>query len=243
MKYHLLCLVLFSSGVFAQNSIKVSTNAWQGLSSEDKNEIQKKYLVETIDSEYFGVIIDNQGIDKSTPGTKGGSVLGEAVANAAYIDNALDGGDYSAKNHLGVLLVGALVGGMFDSKPQSHYKFRYAIRLGNGSIIYKDIFSTEPFRHPVGVCVRIPEVSVVAEQHLCTQTSASLRDLYIQKENNSIDFKKNVEFEKNISSKKAKEDLSVVESKKSVYCKINTLAPVNTSLEKCNLINGVVIND
>lgn len=86
----------------------------------------------------FGTIIDNQGVNESTSGTSGGAILGGAVANAAYIDNAIKGGNYSAKNQLAVGILGAVLGSTLDSKPNAQYHFRYAVRLGNGNIKYFD---------------------------------------------------------------------------------------------------------
>ena len=244
MRYIFLFLALCCSAAVARPVLKVSEVAWQGLSADDRAVIQEKYLVETVGAESFGTILDNQGADRSTPGTNGGAALGETIASASYIDKAIGNGNYSAKNHLGVMLLGGLLGATLDSKPQPQYQFRYAIRLGTGSVIYQDAFSFEPFRHPVGVCVFLPAISIAPEQHLCTQTTESLRGAHIiqkmqppvapsQQRNTSVKIADPIHSEFGTST-------GLVES---IHCKVSTLAPVKTSPEKCKIINGVILND
>lgn len=241
MRY--IFLSLCCSSAVAQTTLKVSETAWRGLSANDREAIQQKYVIEAVAAESFGTILDNQGADRSTSGTNSGAVLGEAIANASYIDKALGSGNYSAKNHLGVMLLGGLLGAALDSKPKSQYQFRYAIRLGTGNVIYQDTFSSEPFRHPVGVCVFLPSVSIAPEQHLCTQTVDSLRGAHIQNAQStptsSYPSAAVTSTARSISS-----DLgSNSELTDFVYCKFSTLAPVKTSPEKCKIINGVILND
>ena len=244
MRYIFLFVALCYSAAVAQPVLKVSEIAWQGLSADDRAVIQEKYLVEAVGATSFGIILDNQGADRSTPGTNGGAVLGETIASASYIDKAIGNGNYSAKNHLGVMLLGGLLGATLDSKPQSQYQFRYAIRLGTGGVIYQDTFSSEPFRHPVGVCVFLPAINIAPEQHLCTQTTESLRGAHIiqkmkspaapAQQRNTL-----VSIDDSINSELGK-STGLVES---IHCKVSTLAPEKTSPEKCKIINGVILND
>lgn len=244
MRYMFLFVALCCSAAIAQPVLKVSEVAWQGLAANDRAVIQQKYLVEVVGGGSFGVILDNQGADRSTPGTNNGAVLGEAIASASYIDKAIGNGNYSAKNHLGIMLLGGLLGSTLDSKPQNQYQFRYAIRLGAGGVIYQDAFSFEPFRHPVGVCVFLPDISIAPDQHLCTQTTESLRRAHViqtmqspgappQQNNTSVSIADTVQSELGTST----------ESVESIHCKVGTLAPVKTSPEKCKIINGVILND
>lgn len=239
----LLFIAFCCSAASAQPALKVSEVSWQGLSADDRAVIQQKYLVEAIGAESFGTIIDNQGADRSTPGTNGGAVLGEAIASASYIDKAFGNGNYSAKNHLGVMLLGSLLGAALDSKPQSQYQFRYAIRLGTGSVIYQDTFSSEPFRHPVGVCVFLPAISIAPEQHLCTQTTESLRGAHIQNAQPALTSSHPIESPTSTARSTPSDLGSNSGLTKSVHCKVSTLAPVRTSPEKCKIINGVILND
>lgn len=244
MRYIYFILMFYCSVSVAQPTLKISGIAWQSLSSDERSVIQQKYVIETVNADSFGTIIDNQGADRSTAGTNAGAVLGEAIASANYIDKSIGNGNYSAKNHLGLMLLGSLLGATLDAKPQSQYQFRYAIRLGNGSVIYQDIFSSEPFRHSVGVCVFVPAINIVPEQHLCTQTAESLRVTHIVPVE---------QFRMEISQKEmlplkgvdpmASEIISNSVRTELINCKINNLTPVKASLEKCKLINGVILND
>lgn len=244
MRYCFLIAMLYCSGALAQPALKVSAIAWQGLSAEDRATIQKNYVVEAVAADSFGTILDNQGVDRSTPGTNSGAVLGEAIASASYIDKAFGNGNYSSKNHLGVMLLGGLLGSALDSKPQSQYQFRYAIRLGTGSVIYQDTFSSEPFRHPVGVCIFLPAVIIAPEQHLCNQTTDSLRSAHVI---SSVKIPANslspeaLSFapEKSISQSSHGSD----SPGEFISCRVGVLAPVKTSSEKCKIINGVILNN
>lgn len=243
MRYIFLLVSLCCAAAAAQPTLKVSEAVWQRISVDERAAIQQRYVVETVGSESFGTIIDNQGTDRSTQGTNSGVLLGESIASASYIDKALGNGNYSAKNHLGIMLLGGLLGAALDSKPQSQYQFRYAIRLGTGGVVYQDTFSSEPFRHPVGVCVFLPSVSISPEQHLCTQTVESFRGAHIQ---NAQPAPTSSHPSASVTStaRSIPSDLgSNSESTDFVYCKVSTIPPVKTSPEKCKIINGVILND
>lgn len=233
----LCCLVSPTSHSQQQATLRVSSIAWHGLNASEKDFIQSRYIVEAMGPESFGVIIDNQGVDRSTPGTSGGSALGGAVASAAYVDKAFSGNnDYSAKTHLAAILLGGFLGSSLDSKPQSQYHYRYAVRLGNGSIAYHDQISQDPFRHPVGVCVSIPAITLLSEQHLCTQSAESLRQAHIPT-GSALQA-----VATSLPSKPAADDLPAqVQPEVLVNCKANNLAVVRTTAFKCNAIQGVII--
>ena len=219
--------------------LKVASPAWQGLSEDERIEIQQKYVIESVSGEGFGIIIDAQGVNRSTPGSNVGSTVGEAVGSATYIDKAFNSGNYSAKNHLGAILLGGLLGAALDTKAQTLFHFRYAIKNGLGNITYQDAYSSDPFRHSLGVCVLLPELTVTAEQHLCTQTTNTLRNAYLNGAPATII---------NDSNQSATRTLKtpVLNSKNPAersICKIGNLAPVETTLEKCNAVSGVILND
>lgn len=247
MRNLLFIIYIFSISAVAQTTLKISSTTWSQLSPEEKSLIQRKALVETIAPDSYGVIIDNQGVDRSTQGSNAGSSLGEAVANATYIDKAIGGGNYSAKNHLGALLLGGIIGSALDSKPQASFQHRYAVRLGNGNIAYHDTYSAEPFRHPAGVCVFLPEVSIAAEQSICSQTAESLREIYVVEVKKSAvpaaSEARNLLKNESVVSASSEMGKGQVSDFESVNCRISTLAPVKTSREKCMIVNGVVIND
>ncbi|WP_221480041.1 hypothetical protein [Acidovorax soli] len=215
--------------------------AWQGLTADEKANVQQKYVVEVMAPESFGTIIDNQGLDRSTPGSNAGTAMGAAIGSTAYVDRAINHGNYSGKTHVAAMLLGMLVGSALDRPAQSSYQFRYAIRLGNGNVIYQDTYSSTPFRHAVGVCVFTPSIDLAPEQHLCTQTTDTFKNsLGIFNVPTAL----NAPAGDRLSSPETPPTLQATETaSETVSCKLGTLAPVKTSPEKCKLINGAIIND
>lgn len=166
-------------GPAALPTLRISRPIWETLSTAEQARIKTKHDVSVLEEDQYGVILDAQGQDQSTPGTMGGATLGESVANAAYIDHALKGGSYSAKNQLAIGIVGAVIGSSLDAKPITQYQFRYTVKQGDGEIKYFDEVKSTPFRHSVGVCVTLPELTLVTQQ-LCQQTEASVRQRYLK---------------------------------------------------------------
>lgn len=227
-----------SANVSAQELIKISQSAWLALAPSERAVIQQKHIVELVEQNTFGTIIDNQGVNESTAGTNGGAVLGGAFANAAYVDNAIKGGNYSAKNQLAAGILGAVLGSTLDSKPNAQYHYRYAVKLESGDIKYFDETKSDPFRHPVGVCVSVPDIALI-EQQLCTQTATVLRTTYLHiSATQAID---NMQSAHSITGEKSVAKgvaLDAGSPPTYINCKLGTLAPVRTSVEKCALING-----
>ena len=228
--------LLFSASASAQQLIKVSQSAWLALSPPEREFIQKQHVVNLAELDSFGVIIDNQGVNESTSGTNGGAMLGGAVANAAYIDNAIRGGNYSATNQLAVGILGAVLGSALDSKPNARYHYRYAVRLGSGDVKYFDETKSDPFRHPAGVCVSVPNIALI-DQQLCTQTAASLRATYLNAPEQVVYAPPPPpNYYEKAAVKGTVPDVGAMPAQ--VNCKLGTLAPVRTSAEKCELIKG-----
>ena len=240
-----LLLLLSVWNVCAQSVFKVAEPVWAGLSQPEKDIIQKSYLVEVAPSNSFGTIIDNQSVNESTPGTSGGAALGSAVANAAYIDTAIRGGDYSAKTQLGAIILGGILGSALDSKGTSRFHQRYAVRLGDGNIQYFDQVSSDQFRHPVGVCVIVPNVSIAADQQLCSQSVVRLRERFLGQPPMAPPTQAiaaaPVVSPNNGATPAPPTAPAATDSTELVNCKLNTLAPVRTTAEKCNLINGRIV--
>lgn len=231
-------LLLLCTQVSAQQLTKISQSAWLSLTPTERELIQNKYIVELAEQDTFGVIIDNQGINESTAGTSGGASLGGAVANAAYIDNALKGGNYSAKSQLAVGILGAILGSTLDSKPNVQYHYRYAVRLGNGNIKYFDEVKTDPFRHPAGICVSVPNI-ILVDQQLCAQTAALLRTIYLEDPAAMVRGVPAVETLTSLDTRPVQGvGAEINSSPVQINCKLGTLAPVRTSVEKCELIKG-----
>ena len=94
-------------------------------------------------------------------------MVGSALGSAAYIDRSFRPcNNYSAVSQVGAGLLGALLGAQLDRRPVSQYHFRYALRRRDGEIVYADSVQQDAFRHPVGICLRIADLSPVP-QALC----------------------------------------------------------------------------
>ncbi|GKT23013.1 hypothetical protein [Acidovorax sp. SUPP3334] len=157
----------------------LSRPLWEKLSVQERQQMEMGYELKLLEPESYGVILDVQGADQSTPGTNGGALLGGAIANAAYLDRAFSGNNnYSAGANLAIGLLGAALGSAaMDRAPTSQFQFRYTIRQGDGEIQYFDELKSTSFRHSVGVCVLLPSLNLVSQQ-ICNQTSESIRARY-----------------------------------------------------------------
>lgn len=121
------CLLLSSAAclpAYAASELKVSQHIWLEFSNSEKAAILSKFpQVETIPSEAIGVIQSVQSVNRSTAGTSTGTVLGGALGQTLYIDNALrgSGSNYSATAQLGAALLGAAMGSTLDSAAQTRF--------------------------------------------------------------------------------------------------------------------------
>ena len=232
----------FHSFACSQTQLTLLESAWNGLSDDERMAIQREHLISPIPASQVGVVIDNQGIDNSTPGSNGGSALGGAVASAAYVDNAFrPNHNYSAKGHLAAVLLGGILGSALNSAPTSEFHFRYAVRGASGEIRYFDSVSQSPFRHPVGVCLLLPSVTLSPDQGLCTQTPDYLREKYLK---GHAKVTTSLAPASSPVSNRAEDGKSILNTQISgakVLCKLAELPPIQTSEEKCKLINGEII--
>lgn len=239
MRASLALVVCCFAGSFeaSAQSIKVAESAWNSLSADERASIQRQYTVEIATVDAFGIIIDNQGVNQSTPGTSGGAVLGAMTADAIYIDKAFKGSNwnYSAKENLGYALLGAMIGSAFDKPPVSQFQFRYAVRLGNGDIRYYDHIKSDAFRHPVGICVSLPAVSIT-DQSICSQDANTLRVKYL----NAVGITPAIPTLTAAPSSGPGTQIPAADNS-FVQCRLGTLAPVRTTAEKCSLIGGTRI--
>ncbi|MET1078577.1 MAG: hypothetical protein ABWY06_11225 [Pseudomonas sp.] len=239
--FHLTCVslslttCLLSATATAQPLLRVSQPTWAELTPVERNAIQKTHVVELVALNAFGLIMDNQSIDESRPGTSGGARLGETVAQASYIDHAFkDGNRYSAKNQLAIGLLGALVGASMDQAPQAQFHHRYAVKLGTGNVEYFDEVKGDGFRHSPGVCIAIPALTLT-DQQLCSQTAASLRALYLPTTAAATGPVPTPD----AKPASVRTDTPTTSPSDLVNCKSGTLAPVRTTAKKCALINGI----
>lgn len=157
----------------------ITRSVWDQLSADERQAIEASHELKLIEPTAYGIVIDVQGVDQSTPGTNSGAALGGAVASAAYIDRALSGNhSYSAGANLAIGLLGAVLGSAMDKAPSSQFQFRYTIKQGDGEIQYFDEVKSTNFRHSVGVCVLVPALTLVSQQ-VCAQTLESVRSRFI----------------------------------------------------------------
>jgi len=230
----LVCL-LFALGSFGTahaQTVNIARHVWNSLSANEQTLIQENRQIQIQESDSYGFIIDNQGVNESTPGTSGGAALGVAVGNAVYVDKAINSGNYSAKTQLAAMLIGGMIGSSLDSKPNQQFHFRYALRLGNGEIKYFDQVQKDPFRHPSGICVSVSNFAPT-EQQLCSQTLESVRSQYLTRPSTITGAQVSNLVAPSVSN-------APVKTQDRVNCKLATQAPVQTTREKCSLINGSV---
>jgi len=220
-----------------QDTVKVLRPVWQSLSAAERASIQKRHVVDVRDADAYGLVIDNQGVDVSTPGTTGGAVLGSAVANAAYVDRAFNpSNNYSAKTHLAATILGAVIGSSLDKPGVQQYHFRYALKLRDGEITYRESVQGSPFRHPAGVCLELLTLSPVP-QVLCTQTVADVRKTYLM--NPAEAGAPTVTVVTPLETTRVSQESTVVPpGGNKIDCKLGNLAPVSTTPEKCTSIGG-----
>jgi outer membrane lipoprotein SlyB len=237
MGKYLLLGALLACAAHAQEGggLKFSRSAWSGLSATEQAAIQAGRLVEVRESDSYGVVVDNQGVDESTPGTTAGAVLGGSIAQAAYIDRSFKPGrTYSATNQLAIGILGAIVGASFDKPPVHQYHFRYAIKLDGGEIRFVDSVQGAAFRFPAGLCVSLPELGQLP-QSVCQQTSADLRRIYFAPEAQPA---ASSPLSPAVQVQPADAD---VEREDRVACKLGNLPAVPSSTRKCNSIGGTVL--
>lgn len=243
----LIAIFLLSADVRAQTLLRVPDEVWKNLTQFEQASLQKRFFIEPVSTSSYGVILDNQGVDRSTPGSQSGAALGQAIGSASYIDNAFRPlGSYSAKTHLAAMLLGGLLGSSLDRPAQNSFQFRYAIRHSDGNIAYYDITSIDPFRHPAGICVLLPAVSPAPEQSLCSLSVESIRSRYFLDSTASANTKPHPQTLEKIASesiqRSGESQVKVISNNNDiVLCKVGLTAPVTTSLEKCISINGETI--
>ncbi|WP_146205884.1 hypothetical protein [Azospirillum sp. TSH58] len=222
--------------------LRTNEQVWSALSESEKASLQAKYVVDVADSNRYGVIIDAQALDESTPGTTGGAAIGQAYGSALYVDNAFKGSrpSYSATDHVGAALLGALIGSAMDAPPVKQFRFRYTVRDLSGSVKQIDRVEGQSFRQPMGVCISIPSLSLET-QSICDVDIGSFRARYLLKENDkgtrAADL---VPKTKNRKSQISHDD-SLLPQGGVVRCKVGPSAIVAVSLEECLNAEGKVL--
>jgi hypothetical protein len=226
-----------SCAAHSQGALSVSDAAWNSLAPQERAAIQQAQVVDVRRAGSFGLVIDNQGVNESTPGTNAGAAIGGAFAEAAYIDRAFKpGNNYSAKNQLAVGILGAIIGSSLDKPAVAQYHFRYALKLSDGEIVYRDSVESQPFRHPAGMCLDTTSLTPLP-QTLCTHTVADLRRLYLTQAVAATP----IVVAPPISEPPRPVEAATVDAAARVECKVGNLSPASTTAEKCNLIGGKIL--
>lgn len=227
-----LLATLLVPAAFGQDLLRVSAVAWRSLTPEERAAVQRVRVVEIREAGTYGVIVDTQGVDESTPGTTGGAALGAAFAEASYIDRALQpGNSYSAKTQLGVTLLGALAGSALDSRPVPRFHLRYAVKLADGEIRMVDAMQADAFRLPTGMCVSLPDLAQIG-QSACTHSADDLRRLYV----GTQDAAPAASLLTPLPTESRVAPASLPLGR--VSCRLGSLPPVQTTPEKCSSIGG-----
>lgn len=212
-------------------SFDISESLWNSLTAKEKIHVSNALQANLIPTTSMGVIIDAQTLDQSQPGTSAGAQLGAAFGSAAYVDSAFSGNnvDYSAKKHLGVTLLGSLLGASVDKSPVSSFRTRYTIKLQDGNVQQIEEETSNQFRQVVGLCVFLAPFRV-ANQQLCSMTKA---DLLVMAENQQSARQATL-----LPQTKLEQAAPVAENTISVRCKIGensgTLLPKST----CGALGG-----
>ena len=156
-------------------TLKVAKPAWDKLEESEKTQIERKWLIQKLKTNEYGVIMESQILDESTLGTNTGTSIGSALAQGAYIDRSFKSGNkYSTTNQIFVGIAGAIAGAAFDQTPTAKYKIRYSVQLADGNIQMTDEIKGDPFRLPATACVQFPSLDI-SDQTLCSQTADNLR--------------------------------------------------------------------
>ncbi|WP_137106039.1 hypothetical protein [Azospirillum argentinense] len=215
---------------------------WSALSEAEKTSLQAKYVVDVADGSRYGVIIDAQSLDESTPGTTGGAALGQAYGSALYVDNAFKGSrpSYSATDHVGAALLGALIGSAMDAPPVRQFRFRYTVRDLSGSVRQIDRVEGQPFRQPTGICIAIPSLALEA-QSICDVDIVSFRARYLPPANGKSS--NGAVAIPDAKSEKRKTNKIALPSPQSsiVRCKVGPSGIVLVSIEECINAEGKVL--
>lgn len=136
------------AAIFPSQAMQVNSKIWMEFNKEDQLKILNRFpSLEVIPSEAIGLVHSAQLVDRSTSPTNTGAIVGSAIGQAAYIDKAFNGSgsNYSAATHLGVSVLGVLIGSTFDSPGRRIFVINYAINTLDGQMREVRINSTEEF--------------------------------------------------------------------------------------------------
>ena len=226
------CWCLLAQPVYGA-SFDIPEVLWNSLTAKEKSHVSNALEVNLVSTASMGVILDVQTLDQSQAGSNAGSQLGAAFGSAAYVDNAFSGDnvDYSAKKHLGVALLGGVLGSAADKAPVSSFRTRYTIKLQDGNIQQVEEETHNQFRHSVGLCVFLEPFRIINQQ-LCSMTKA---DLLAAAENKQI-----ARQSPQLPQAKLEQAMPVAEETKSVRCKVGENSATLLSKSTCDALGGLI---
>lgn len=158
-----LTILSISGGVANGAELQITKKIWDEFTLEEKIDAQKSNKIIIIPSESIGRIVGAQLVDRSTPGSNSGAVLGSLLAQAGYLGS---NGNYSPSSHIGFALIGALIGSSFDNDPNLKFYINYSIKTLDGNVRDIVVQAKSEFVRPNGQCVSFPGLSIV-ESDLC----------------------------------------------------------------------------
>lgn len=221
-----------------QKEANVLRPAWEALSESEREYIRASHIIMVADPADFGLIVDAQGVDQSTPGSNAGSVAGGAVGSVGYIDHALRRGNYSPGKHLAFGLLGVLIGSAANSDPVSRFQFRYAIKMSDGEIVTRDVVQSDPFRHSAGMCLSLSAVLPVSKA-MCGQTADEIRAKYISP--TAAVQVAETKADKAPEAASVSTEKTEVSGEEKITCKLKDQAPVFAMRQQCEILGGSVL--
>ena len=176
-------------------TLSVASSAWESLTYLEQSRIEEKWIVQPLKPASYGVIVNSEVLTESSPTLPTGVIsqlerstdilLQREVTRELNLSSTgrsargISSRGYSAGNLLAEVLVVTLIGAAIDSRNSvMMYRTRYSVKLADGTTQLVDHEKTDPLRFPTSTCIQIPSLGV-ADQTLCTQTGASLRQKYL----------------------------------------------------------------
>ncbi len=258
LRYGVPAILFAYSGIlFAAELLTVPQHLWDSLQPEQKTLLSERFVINVMAGSTYGIILDAQTLNESTPGTNAGSRLGAAYGSSMYVDRAFSGSpqnwNYSATNNLTAGLVGGIIGSLADKPAQALFRTRYTIKNGNGEVNYVEEGKANAFRHSVGLCMALAPLRPIG-----LDTCGMTREQFLAKHNllaksppppvvrtdePSKAQAKHDNSEAGLSptsSAVASPDASVVRGEM-VRCKFGLASPVRVSRATCEDAGGAVL--
>lgn len=231
--------------------LNIPQHIWDGLQIQQRTLIGERFVVNVREGNGYGVIIDAQSLNESTPGSNAGSKLGAAIGSSTYVDNAFSGSprnwNYSATGHLTAQLAGALIGSLANQQAQARFRTRYTIKNGNGGVEYVEEIKSDAFRHTVGLCVSLGPIRPI-EVDTCSVTNEQFLAKYSWLGNTvqQVAPFSTPQINAGLASANELQAQSQVNQTESanekIYCRFGMATPVRVTVSVCESASGTVIS-